>query len=181
MNLSQLYYQDAYALVSDKGVGHSYIPFYSELFEDRRNKISNFVELGVCRGGSISLWREYFPHNVHIYGVDIYPPCSKYERLDKHVHIVIEDCTTPAILNRLPQSIDILIDDASHILENTKKTLDLLYERISPGGLYIIEDIIPDDISPLVEAARIRNLNFSLLDLRHERRSTDNVLLVIRK
>jgi len=36
--------------------------------------------------------------------------------------------------------LDLVIDDASHLYEHTKKALDVAFPRLKVGGLYIIED-----------------------------------------
>ena len=36
--------------------------------------------------------------------------------------------------------LDLVIDDASHQLDLTRKSFDLLFPRVRPGGLYVIED-----------------------------------------
>lgn len=42
------------------------------------------------------------------------------------------------------QAIDLVIDDASHLYEETKSSFELLYPRVRPGGLFIIEDWAAD-------------------------------------
>lgn len=36
--------------------------------------------------------------------------------------------------------IDLVIDDASHLLEETRASFEILFPRLRPGGLYVIED-----------------------------------------
>ncbi len=36
--------------------------------------------------------------------------------------------------------IDLVIDDASHLLEPTRATFDAVFPRLRPGALYVIED-----------------------------------------
>jgi hypothetical protein len=36
--------------------------------------------------------------------------------------------------------LDLVIDDASHLLEETRRAFDTLFARLRSGGLYIIED-----------------------------------------
>jgi len=52
---------------SDKDTAHNYLPIYQEEF----NKIENIkiLELGVCYGGSLVLWNEFFT-NSEIHGLD---------------------------------------------------------------------------------------------------------------
>lgn len=36
--------------------------------------------------------------------------------------------------------IDLVIDDASHLLDETRASFEMLFPRVRPGGLYVIED-----------------------------------------
>src|SRR4029077_5856883 len=38
------------------------------------------------------------------------------------------------------EPIDLVIDDASHLYEYTKKSFEIIFPKLRPGGLYIIED-----------------------------------------
>ena len=48
----------------------------------------------------------------------------------------------PAILDEAfgDESIDLVIDDASHLLNQTRSTFNMVFPRMRPGGLYVIED-----------------------------------------
>ena len=38
------------------------------------------------------------------------------------------------------EPLDLVIDDASHLLEETRSSFETLFPRLRPGGLYVIED-----------------------------------------
>ena len=38
-----------------------------------------FVEIGIYRGGSLKMWKEYFGPKIMIYGIDKNPVCKKYK------------------------------------------------------------------------------------------------------
>jgi predicted O-methyltransferase YrrM len=38
------------------------------------------------------------------------------------------------------ESIDLVIDDASHLWDRTRASFEVLYPRLRPGGLFVIED-----------------------------------------
>ena len=42
------------------------VPMYENFFSDIRDTALNVLEIGVCDGGSIKLWHDYFP-NAQIY------------------------------------------------------------------------------------------------------------------
>jgi hypothetical protein len=56
---------------SDKGnVYHGYLSIYEKYFSNYRNTLDNFLEIGLWKGESIKMWREYF--NVgNLVGADI--------------------------------------------------------------------------------------------------------------
>ena len=64
---------------------------------------------------------------------------------DPRVHLTLDtDASDPAQLSRvrLPDTIDIIIDDGSHRFLDQEKTLHTLWGRLAPGGFYVIEDML---------------------------------------
>ena len=57
-----------------------------------------------------------------------------------------------AIARRL-QSIDIIIDDGSHLYYDYTATADVHLQRLRPGGVYVIEDIQTQDSVDALRAA----------------------------
>lgn len=55
---------------TDKGEG--YLRVYERFFYPLKNAKVNLLEVGVYKGGSLLLWRDYFP-NGNIVGIDINP------------------------------------------------------------------------------------------------------------
>lgn len=49
-----------------------------------------------------------------------------------------------AIARRLPL-LDLIIDDGSHLYPDYTATAEVLFERLRPGGVYVIEDIQTQD------------------------------------
>jgi hypothetical protein len=151
---------------SDKGNvawAHGYARIYDKLFRDRRDKELAFVEIGLLRAEvdkrrerngaegatsavahdapSLRMWRRYF-RSAQIVGFDIddfsgvrIPGCR----------IMRGDMSSPEDLARLVdfigRSIDILVEDGSHASHHQQIALGALFPSISPGGMYIIEDL----------------------------------------
>lgn len=133
---------------TDKWWRHKYTPIYYDLFKDQKDLPLNIMEIGVFQGGSIKMWRDFFP-NAKIFAVDI---AQKY--LDEVA--TIPDCIpiqvnanneldiTDKILNKYPNEFfDIIIDDAGHRSHQQLVTFCLLYPRIK-NGYYIVEDIVSE-------------------------------------
>lgn len=127
---------------SDK-ITNRFLDRYDEFFEPWCEQEVTLLELGVHRGGSILLWRDYFAKGA-IVGLDIKLP----EGFDHEERIKLYE-GSQADTNFLkqvaeetaPDGYDIIIDDASHIGELTKTAFWFLFDHyLKPGGLYVIED-----------------------------------------
>ena len=129
-------YGDAYErIISDLGVG----------MVGGRRKVSLMMEVGVADGSSLCAWREVFP-NAHIVGMDIHHSDKAHgERIEFHIgdQRSRDDCVKVA-RGRL---FDIIVEDATHKLEDSLRTLLFLWPYITPGGLYIIEEF--EDVGSL--------------------------------
>lgn len=55
---------------------HHYLPIYERYFAPYKSLKPRFLEIGVSKGGSLSLWREYFGPDAVIFGIDIDPSCA---------------------------------------------------------------------------------------------------------
>lgn len=112
------------------------------------------VELGIKDGGSTALIAAVAP-DARVLGVDLAPAVP--ERL---AALLARD---PALAARVavspgldqadrgalvaavdaafgPEPIDLVFDDASHILGPTRASFEVLFPRLRPGGLFVIED-----------------------------------------
>ena len=151
---------------------HHYGTAYHSLFGSIRNVVTSILEIGIGEdtAPSVSTWATYFP-NANIYPIDIKTkkevadrakPGGAMERLIKHqaqfgceynrsmwdnprVHLTLEtDASVPEQLSRvsLPSLLDIILDDGSHKYFDQQRTLHVLWERLRPGGFYIVEDML---------------------------------------
>jgi len=127
---------------TDKGESY-YLKIYDKYFESLQDKDLNLFEIGVLKGGSLLMWRDYFKKG-NIIGLDI----DKIEINDslERIHIYQGIQQDVKLLDRIrnetsKDGFDIIIDDASHIGELTKITFWHLFENhLKPGGIYVIED-----------------------------------------
>lgn len=121
--------------------GQSYLDVYEEYFKPAKDLPINFLEIGVRRGGSLRMWKEYFP-NATIYGLDNNPDCKIHE--EERIDITIGSQADEGVLQQLVDkagAFDVVLDDGSHINELTILTAKFLLKHMTPGGLYIIEDL----------------------------------------
>jgi hypothetical protein len=117
-------------------------PVYERYFTPWRNKTLNFMEIGVYQGGSLQMWQSFFGPRAKIVGVDINPQAKKFEQ--PGVHVRIGDQGDPVFLAALIEEFgpfDIILDDASHLMDKTMQSFEFLYPTVPKNGLYLIEDI----------------------------------------
>ncbi|MBR3306732.1 MAG: class I SAM-dependent methyltransferase [Lachnospiraceae bacterium] len=112
-----------------------------EFFIDRwRNDVFNLIELGVYKGASLAMWRDFFP-NAGIFGIDICESCKKFEQ--EGVTIKIGDLGTEKFLDELVSiKPRFVLDDASHRWSHQIMALDRIFPHIEAGGIYVLEDIV---------------------------------------
>jgi SAM-dependent methyltransferase len=127
---------------SDK-IASRYLEKYDPVFEPFVGKKISLLELGVLKGGSLLMWRDYFPLGT-IVGIDINLP--KNFTATERIHIFEGSQTDCRFLSHVtsttaPDGFDFIIDDASHLGELTKTAFWHLFDNhLKPGGIYIIED-----------------------------------------
>jgi SAM-dependent methyltransferase len=133
-----------------KGLVDQYAQFWKahEQFSPR-----NLLELGIWGGGSMVFWFELLQPETHI-GIDILqkennPYFEEYitargleERLKTVWKVDQGDCVRlrEIVEHDFSGELDIVIDDASHKYGPTKRSFEILFPLLRPGGLYIIED-----------------------------------------
>jgi cephalosporin hydroxylase len=118
-----------------------YFDIYERHFTRFRNKSPVMLEIGVQGGGSLAMWKAFFGEGSRIIGVDIDPSCKAHEAEGIEVFIGSQD--DPALINRIFEKyphIDIVLDDGSHLMWHMRASFELIYERVDPYGLYMVED-----------------------------------------
>lgn len=115
-----------------------FLEAYEKFFKDRNPQ--RILEIGVQGGGSLELWKQYFP-NAEVVGVDIDEQCKEHEKLGDNIKVFIGDQTKVKFLETLG-NFDIIIDDGGHYMTQQQVSLNtLLANQLNPGGLYVIEDL----------------------------------------
>ncbi|GAG88687.1 unnamed protein product, partial [marine sediment metagenome] len=131
---------DAQGYDSDKG---DLFWYYEEYFEPLVDQEIKLLELGVGKGGSLLLWRDYFEKGI-IVGLDMNR--VHIEDPTGRIHVYQGQQQDIALLDRIaqemaPEGFDVIIDDCSHIGELTRTSFWHLFDNhLKPGGLYSIED-----------------------------------------
>lgn len=122
--------------------GQSYLDIYEDYFGNWRDREFNLLEIGVLKGNSLKMWKEYFPKS-YIYGFDIDPDCKQYE--EDGIEIIIGNQKNDSDLEKILEKQDnfsLIIDDGSHVNTYTISSFNYLFPRtLNSGGWYIIEDL----------------------------------------
>jgi len=121
---------------------HHYLPLYDRYFSNFRGKDIRFLEIGVSKGGSLQMWRQYFGEKATIYGIDINPDCSAYN--GDFAQVRIGSQTNKNFLDSVIAEmggVDIILDDGSHRMDHVITSLRYLFPRLNERGLYLIEDL----------------------------------------
>lgn len=136
---------------SDKWLTHGYAPLYYTHFREFRTKHLNILEIGVggysegsygnpmLGGHSLRFWKEYFP-NSRIFGVDIE---DKRALQEERIVVLQGSQDNESFLRGIHEragSIDIVIDDGSHISRHVILAFNVLFPLLSDSGIYIVED-----------------------------------------
>ena len=137
-------------LWKDQGLIAQYDQFFAERPTFRTERL---FEIGMFDGGSVLFWHEFFEPLKHV-AVDIAPDpgnpylakCLGSGGRDARVRTFwsTDQGNAPRLRqlmrDELGGPIDIVIDDASHLYDLSKRSFETLFPELRPGGLYIIED-----------------------------------------
>ena len=118
-----------------------YFPAYENHFGRYVNRPVKFLEIGVCHGGSLQMWKRYFGPRAVIVGIDIRPDFAFEE---DQIAVRTGDQADPDFLNSVVNefgTFDAVLDDGSHMAEHTAAAFAFLYPRIAEDGIYMVEDL----------------------------------------
>lgn len=132
---------------ADKNVHkwHHYFDIYCRHFERYRQRPIRMLEIGVFRGGSLRMWKEYFHPESLIVGIDIDKSCKAHEIADRNVHVRIGSQADPTFLAAVNDEFgpfDIILDDGSHKTHHQIISFGALFRSaLKDGGCYMVEDM----------------------------------------
>jgi len=170
--------QNNYKFNTDKNSVHTYLKYYDELFFPLKDKKIKILEIGVLYGGSIMLWNKYFT-DCTIFGMDTnysrvtHPEIWEYD----NVFLTLKDVDSLSDNSFGDMKFDIIIDDGSHSIPHQEKSMKIFKNKLSKGGILIIEDISTKH-NNLNYFKNINNEGFKILDLRNENGIEDNILII---
>lgn len=117
-----------------------YFQLYDRHFSKFIDKPVVVLEIGVCDGGSLQMWKEFFGSKSKIIGIDVNSE-TYFEEPQIHIHIGNQaDTEFLSFLVDKYGPPDVLIDDGSHIQSHLNATFQFLYPLMRSGSIYFIED-----------------------------------------
>lgn len=148
MTLSKLF--DKYG--TDKGTSlHDLGGVYEPYFQSIRG--TGIIEIGVLDGASLNAFSEYFGMRAKILGIDCFR--KDHLQLPENVHLEIgsqsdEWFLESCVLKHFKNDIDLILDDASHIIDDQMASLSVLHHFVVKDGLYIVEDVHVNNIGTVL-------------------------------
>jgi hypothetical protein len=116
---------------TDKGdIKHGYTRIYSSYLQPLRGKAVSVLEIGVACGSSLKMWASYFGPASRIIGIDIRPECANLCKNHDNIEIIVGDATSLS----LQETLDVIIDDGSHVSLDIVMAFKNLWPCLKPGG-----------------------------------------------
>ena len=119
----------------------------------QQGRIDKIFEMGILQGGSIVLYDQIFgPQKIVAieHALEPVEPLARYIAKHRKSHIIkpyygvnqanrsaMEKILSAEFPNR---DVDLIIDDCSHLYEETREAFNISFPYLKNGGLYIIED-----------------------------------------
>ena len=116
-------------------------------------RVSRICDLGIYKGGSVMFYYKLFsPEKIVAIDLsgDRVKPLDAYVKKKGLDHVIrtyygVDQSNEKAVKKILisemaNHAFDMVVDDASHLLHQTRTSFNLLFPYLAPGGYYIIED-----------------------------------------
>ena len=137
---------------TDKDTIHSYLGLYDDLLKHKKDTALQVLEVGICEGGSIKLWHDYFPR-ADIHAIDIMPYEKVWSELKNKDRIKIYassalnmtriDAYDPEWVKKTfgGMQFDFMLDDGPHTLDSMLAFIKLYLPLLAKDGILLIEDV----------------------------------------
>jgi cephalosporin hydroxylase len=165
---------------TDKASYHAYEEFYPEHLQYLLNKKEedlHILEIGSAYGGSLHSWMDVLP-NANFYSIDYnFDNLCEYVKTKPNFKMYKCNQSDPIIQSIFPNiKFDLIIDDASHQINDQMTSFNYLKDRLNSNSKYIIEDIYPEHVYPDDFLQ-----NFEIFDLTKIKNRSDDKLFVYNK
>jgi len=117
----------------------TYHDYYEPIF--KLKEIKTALELGVYYGNGLITLRDFLP-DAELIGIDISLEC--YNKTINNCSLYQSSQTDTTRLNEIllkHNPLDLVIDDASHEVDKSIESFNIIFPYLSSQGIYIIEDL----------------------------------------
>lgn len=170
---------------TDKFTSHSYLDSYESVLAAKKDTALNVLEIGVSKGGSILLWRDYF-EKAQIYGLDVEDmPEDIVNDSKERINIIKANAYDEKFIkeNFINKGIkfDFLIDDGPHLLPSMQFFATHYSMLMAPGAIMIIEDIPILEWGAQIISCFPKNVQSKArtIDLRSIQNRWDDIIVVL--
>lgn len=128
------------------------VEWYEQLLRDLAPRA--MIEVGMWDGASMALAAELVPRPHKLVGIDnratssaaldgfiarrqVQTSLRPYYGVDQADTERLDEIVTTEFGT---EPLDLIVDDASHLLDTTRVTFNCLFPRLAPGGTYVVED-----------------------------------------
>ena len=118
-----------------------YFEVYHTFFQKYIGSDVRILEIGVYKGGSLQMWKDYFCEKATVVGMDIDTRCKEYE--EENIHICIGSQADRDFLVQVSEQwgpFDIVLDDGSHVVDHQILTFETLFPLLKENGVFLCED-----------------------------------------
>jgi len=152
---------------------HHFFDIYTRHFSAYCDRPIKMLEIGVFRGGSLRMWKEYFHPDSTIVGIDIDKTCKAYEIADQNIFVRIGSQGDPEFLAEVNEEFgpfDIILDDGSHKTDHQNISFGALFRSaLTDGGCYMVEDVHSNYWLKFVDSEdTFIDLSKQMVDMMHE-------------
>jgi hypothetical protein len=164
---------DIFSADTDVHKWHHYFDIYTRHFSPYRDRPIKMLEIGVFRGGSLRMWKDYFHPDSTIVGIDVDKSCKDHEIVERNVFVRIGSQADPeflAAVNAEFGPFDIILDDGSHKTHHQNISFGALFRpALKDGGCYMVEDVHSNYWVKHVDSEEtFIDLSKQMIDMLHE-------------
>jgi hypothetical protein len=171
---------------SDKDTIHSYVELYDDILKDKKHTATDVCEIGVYHGGSIKLWKDYFPR-ANVYALDIKDRTDNWDGVkDPRIKLFLDnDAYDPDFVERVlgNKRFDMILDDGPHTLPSMKLAIKHYLPLLKKDGIFMIEDVQDIKwIDDLIQATPLETRKYIwIFDRRIVKGRYDDIVFCINK